>query len=91
MMQRQRRVPGVHPVSGPKPAHHRLHRDVGEAEGGRGEDVGDAGIHLGVVALIRRHEARQGLLPQDPWQVVLPGQDLSERELISFSGGTRGE
>lgn len=81
MVQGQGRVPGVHQVSGPQPAHHRLHRDVGEAEGGGGEDVSDARIHLGVVAPIGRHEEGRGLLPQDPRQVVLPGQDLNDGEL----------
>lgn len=72
-MQRQRGILGVAGVSWSQPGHHWLHGDVGKTKRGSGEDVGDAGIHLRIVALVGRHETRRGIFAEHPWQVVLPG------------------
>lgn len=59
-----------------QPGHHRLHGDVGESKRSGCKDISDAGVHLGIVALVGRHGVGQGLSTEDPREVVLPSQDL---------------
>lgn len=79
MMQWQRRMLGVRGVSRTQPGHHWMHGDVGKTESGSSEGVSDAGIHLRVVTLVGRHQARHGALTEDPREVVLPCEDLGEK------------
>lgn len=55
-MQRQRGMLGVSGVPWPQPVHHWLHSDMGKTKRSSCKDVSDAGIHLGIVALVGRHQ-----------------------------------
>lgn len=72
MVQWQLGMLGVGGVSWPQPGHHWLHGDVGKAKCCSCEDVSNAGIHLGIITLVGRHQTRHGALTEDPRQVVLP-------------------
>lgn len=72
MVQRQRGMLGVGGVLWPQPGHDWLHGDVGKTKRSSCKDVSDAGIHLGIIILIGRHQMRRGALTEDPRQVVLP-------------------
>lgn len=77
-VQRQRRVLGVRGVTWPQPVHHRMHGDVGKPECSSCKDVSDAGIHVRVVAAVRRQQLCRCILTQDPRQVVVPRQNLKD-------------
>lgn len=66
-------------ISRSETVHYGLYGHMGKAEGGGGEDVGNARIDLGVITLIGRHELGICCLSQDMCQVVIPRQNLRWR------------
>lgn len=76
--------------AGVQPPHQRVDGGVAEAEGGRGEHVGDGGVHAGVIAPVGTHMLPKGLGAQDPGDVIAQRDDLRTKESWWEPGPTRG-
>lgn len=73
VMQRQRGIFGVQGVIRTQPGDYWLHGDVGKTKRSRSKRVGDAWVHVWIVALIGGHQLGQGSLTKHSWQIMLPG------------------
>lgn len=72
------------PHVGVKAGQHGLDGQVSEAVGGGGEDISNAGVHVGVVAGVAAQVASHGFIAHNVTQVVPENKHLRGR------GGSRG-
>lgn len=74
---------GVLPVVCVQTSQRWLNRQVGEAVCCCGEDVGDAGVNVGIVAGVTAELPAHGVVTHNVWQIVPEHKHLRQTETVS--------